>query len=564
MRSIAAGAVMVVIFIACEGRIVGRSQTIVAPSFADAGSFDSGATVFDAGLSEPDPESLLPPFEPGILRARVLIAAQYKNAVESLLGSAASNAITAPPDVLVNGLSVVGASSLSVSSTSVSRYEENAYLAAQAALATQSSVIIGCAPTGHTDRVCMTSVVGRLSRKAFRRAVAQDELTELTNLGLEAALAYKQFNKGVEFAIAAIIQSPSFLYLVETGTPEGSNVRLDDVSLANRLSFFLTNAPPDDALLLAAQNGELVNTEVLRAQTARLLQLPLARQATMAFFDEYFQLREVPDIAKDGTAYPLFDRALAIDMLTESHRTLESVLFSSQSDMRDMFTTRVTYLNGRLSSHYGMAGTAALFQETLLPENQPRRGILTQGAFLSLKAHPADTSPALRGKFIREQLLCQPIDAPPSNVDTSIPRPVTSMPRTLRQRLEQLHLSKASCASCHSQMDPLGFAFETFDTTGKTRDRDLGLPIDPSGTYDDVGSFSGAPQLMQLIHDDPRVSHCLTRAIFRQAVGRVELPAEALPIYRAHKNFAQTGHHYQSLLTELVISDAFRFGKSAP
>ena len=168
-------------------------------------------------------------------------------------------------------------------------------------------------------------------------------------------------------------------------------------------------------------------------------------------------------------------------------------------------------------------------------------------------------SPTYRGRFIRERLLCQTIAAPPPEVSTTLPTPPSGTPTTLRQRVEQ-HMQNASCSGCHRLMDPVGFAFEGFNAIGKRQTSDQGLPIDSSGSLDDRGSYTDAPGLMQVLHDDPRVMSCLTRVVFRQGVGHVDLRSEARPLRAAEEAFIASGYRYQSLLEALVASEAFRTG----
>jgi Protein of unknown function (DUF1592)/Protein of unknown function (DUF1588)/Protein of unknown function (DUF1595)/Protein of unknown function (DUF1585) len=554
MRHLSFAALACLCLIGCEGRIAGGLGAGSVPLNPD------GTPVIEPSV---DSESQLPAFQPGEVRARVLIQIQYRNSIRNLLGNAAASAVTPPADVVVNGLTVIGASQLAVSSSSVSRYEANAFLAAQAALADRGPSIIACTPAGVGDRACMAQVVNALGSKAFRRTLSDQESTALIDLGIEASTAYKSFSRGVEFAIAALIQSPSFLYLVETGVDDGQQLKIDGYSLASKLSYFLTNSPPDEILLNAAQNGTLDTEAGLRAQAERLSATPEAEEAAQAFFDEYFELAAAGGISKDSTIFGFFDSALAADMQAETQKTLRAILFGPQADLRDIFTSRKTFLSTRLAKHYGLLQPSPGFQAVTLPDSQPRMGIFTQGAFLALRSHPAENSPTLRGKFVREQLMCQQVPSPPANVDTSLPKPVDNIPRTLRQRLD-IHLSKPSCAGCHKFMDPIGFAFENFDATGRYRIKEGDLSVDASGTLDELGGFVDAAGLMEKLRSDPKVLNCLTRAAFREALGRVDLPEEARPIFRAQKKLEAQGYRYQQLLVEVAASDAFRFGRKAP
>ncbi len=528
---------------ACEGAIVGERPATLA------------------GPVEPTPpgEEVLPDFAPATLRPRLLLATQYLNAISDLLGPDAARPVTPPRDVPVNGLTAVGATQLSISGNSVELYEANAYLAAQAALASRRSALITCAPTSSTDAVCMRQLAQRFVPRAFRRPATEVELTRWTHLGLTAARGYDDFDKGVEFLFAGLLQSPAFLYLDETGEPDAADParrHLTAWELASRLSFFLTNAPPDDELLSAAGNGALADDAGLRAQAQRLLQKPQARQAMTALFDEVLELQGLEHLSKDAQRFPGFDASLGNSMREETRRSLVDVAFDRPADFRDLFTRRTTFVDGPLSRHYGLPAVTG-WTTVSLPAD--RSGLLTQASFLSLMSHPSQNSPTYRGRFIRERLLCEGIPAPPPNVNTTLPPAPPNTPRTLRQKVE-LHMQSPSCSGCHVVMDPVGFAFEGFDAIGRRQTLDDGLPIDSSGALDDKGRYTDAPGLTALLHDDPRVMNCLSRVVYRQATGHVDLPSESRPLRAATRAFAADGYHYQSLLIELAASEAFRAG----
>jgi hypothetical protein len=531
---------------ACEGTILGERGELSTET-----------------LSNPDPEvvpvEVLPAFAPAPLRPRLLLARQYRNAIADLLGTDAAAAVSPPRDVPVNGLSAIGATQLAISSSSIDTYETNAYLAAQAALTTRRSALITCAPTSISDATCMRTLAQRFVPRAFRRPATQTELDRWTQLGVTVATAYGQFDRGVEFMLAGLLQSPAFLYIDEVGTPDVADAtrrQLTEWELASRLSFFLTNAPPDDDLLAATANGVLADEAGVRAQARRLLQKPQAREAMTDLFGELLDLSHLDHLAKDAQTFPGFQSVLGASMRQETQRTLVDLGFDNPTDFRQLFTRRTTFVDGPLAQHYGLGAVSGWTTVQLPPE---RAGIFTQASFLSLQSHPSANSPTYRGRFIRERLLCSTIPAPPPEVSTTLPEPPTGTRYTLRQRVEQ-HMQSASCSGCHKMMDPIGFAFEGFDAIGKRQTMDNGLPVDSSGSLDLRGEYTDAPGLMKALHDDPRVMACLTRVLYRQGVGHVDLETEARPLRAAEEAFIASGYKYQSLLEALVASEAFRTG----
>jgi hypothetical protein len=522
-----------------------------------AGGGSSG--VGGGGLVIP-PE--LPAFEPATLQTRVLLASEYKNAIRDILGTAAATAVTPPPDAALNGLTAIGAAQLSISATTASLYEQNAFLAVQAALKDPAgkAKLIPCTPASMNDAVCAGKILDGPARRIFRRPLTAAERVTWLKVFNDAAAAYSQFEGGVEFLIAGLLQSPNFLYRPEAGDGLSGHVKLSGYEIATRLSFFLSGTTPSDALLAAAEAGQLDTADGIRKQARALLaSAPSARAATLAFFGELLGHDGLATLAKDSNAFPGFTAATATSMRDESQLFLQDVLFD-RGDVRGLFDANYTFVDTRLAPLYGLTQPGAGFVKVLLPAEQERSGLLTQTAFLSLMAHPASTSPTYRGKFVREKLLCETVAAPPANVNTNLPANNPNTPQTLRQKLAS-HMTNAACASCHKSMDPIGFGLEGFDAIGRARTLDNGLPVDTSGSLDGH-AFANASGLGRVLKNDPRVMKCLARSLFRHATGHVDLPGEARPIEGAYEVFAESGYQYQTLLVELAASDAFRYGRA--
>ncbi len=511
------------------------------------------------------PAAELPPFEPAPLRVRTLLSWQYRNAIADLLGPEAAAVVTPPADTSVNGLAAIGASQLSLSTGAVSQYEQSAHAAVEKAFAdpARRAAIVGCTPVGAVDASCFESMVRSFGRRAFRRPLEPEEVAAWTSVARQAAEAYGDFHRGAAFALAGILQSPSFLYQVELGAPDPDHpgrLRLDGYELASRLSFFLTGSIPSDALLDAAEAGELDTPEGLSHHARVLLETPRARAALRAFFDELLQLQDLPSLSKSPTAYPTWSPALAKAMREETLRLLEEAAFDSYGDFRAVLDARHTFVDRELAAHYGVALSEAAtgWQRIELPADQPRAGILTHGSFLSLMAHPLSTSPTHRGKFIRERLLCEPVAAAPNNVDTSLSPTDPAKPQTMREKIS-VHLSNASCANCHRLMDPIGLGFEHFDAVGRYRTTEVGKPIDASGDFDGLGRFQDARGLAALLKQDVRASKCLARSLFRQASGHVDTLGEERPMAELHQAFERSGFKMKELLVAIAASDAFRY-----
>lgn len=528
----------------------------------DNSNSPGGLTGSPASPPPPSGEAGLPPFEPAPLSVRRLLGWQYRQAIVDLLGAAAGEAVAPPPDSAVNGFDSIGAAQLALSPAAVNAYERSAFAAAQAALGGAGrTALVGCSPRSAADAECLRAFLTRFGRRAWRRPLSAEELNAWGAVGQQAASAYSDFYRGVEFTVAGLLQSPHFLYLVEVGEPDPANpsrLRLTGYELASRMSFFLAGTTPGEELLAAAERGELATAEGLRAQARRLLEQPEARQALARFFDEHLHLRELPGLAKDPAAFPMFNEALGSAMREETQRLLEEVVWTADRDFREAFDADYTYVNPALASLYGLSnGPKSGFARVQLPGG--RGGLLGQASFLSYSAHTTTSSPTLRGKFIRERILCEPVAAPPSNVDTSFPAPKPGEPpRTMREKLVE-HQRNPACAGCHQLMDPIGLGLESFDAVGRFREEDNGATIDPTGVFDRAGQFIGPRQLGRLLREDERTVTCLSRNVFRMATGHVDTWGEQRSLVEVDKAFQRAGYRMKELLVEIVASDAFRY-----
>lgn len=569
VRSALANILVGLFLVGCEASIEPNNPAGIPPLGAGGGLGVGGGGIGSTGGGSGGGGGapvVPPPFEPAVLKTRLLLGSEYKAAIRDVFGTAAANAVTPPPDAAINGLTAIGAASLSVSTATQTIYERNAFLAVQAALATPAarSKLIPCTPTKANDTACFTTVLDATGKRLFRRPLTADERATWLKVAGDAATAYATFDGGVEFMLAGLLQSPNFLYRPELGVPNPERpgeVKLTGYELATRLSFFLSGSTPSDALLLAAEAGELDTPAGLRTQAQKALAAPGASTASTDFFGELLGQGGLASMAKDPIAFPAYRPAMAAAMREETRFFLEDVLFVKNLDVRALFDADFTYVDANLAPLYGLAPPASGFARVQLPAGQPRSGLLTQTAFLSLMAHPSSTSPTHRGKFVRERLLCETVAAPPENVSTTIPPGNPNMPKTLRQKLSE-HMTNNGCRACHASMDPIGFGFENFDGLAVYRTTELGLPIDATGTLDGK-AFTDARGLGQVLKADPRVMKCLTRTLFRHAAGHVDLPSEGRPLAAAHEAFVASGYKYQSLLVELIASDAFRLGKRA-
>jgi hypothetical protein len=507
------------------------------------------------------------PFVPAEARMRRLLSWQYTNALRDILGDDAAAVVTPPADVPLNGFYTVGAASLSMTPVDIERVEQSAFAAAQIAVHGASNDAVEswrtCAPSGPSDSACMEQLVAAVGKKAYRRALTPEERARWVAVGMNAATAYGDFDLGLEFAVAGLFQSPNFLYQIELGVPvdgDEARRRLSGVEIASRLSFFLLGTTPSDGLLQAGERGDLDDEVGLSLYAETMLADPRAKAALRQFFDEKLQLAAMLAVVRDADGY---DDSLQALLREETLAYVDDIVWTRNADARELLSSDFTYVNDELASYYGipLPGSGANFARVTVSAGSKRGGLLTQGAFLSRFAHERRTSPTLRGKFVREALMCQSIGAPPDDVDTTLPEPTEQdMPETTRDRIAQ-HATDERCAACHSQMDPIGFALESFDETGRLRTHEVGLPINDAGEVD--GTVVDGPRgLSAYLREDPTVPLCLVRNLFRHATGHIEDSEEEPGITPVDHAFEDSGYRMKDALLAMVVSDAFRFVRS--
>jgi mono/diheme cytochrome c family protein len=515
----------------------------------------------EGAVVPPDPPTVFVPAPGGIKR---LTAVQYRNTVRELLGEGIAVPAGLEADMQVSGSAAVGAGRIFTSRTATEKYGRAAFTMARQALASAEwrKRWIPCQPGPQWDEACAGAFLDGFGRRAWRRPLDDDERERYLGLARSATAAGHQLASGLEAVVAALLQSPSFLYRTETGEPDPSDPSrrvLTGYEMASRLSYFLWGAPPDDALLLAAADGRLGTQEGLAAEAERMLRSPRARGTVETFFIELLRLDKLDHLPQFEEAYKeAASRTLGRAMRTETLKVVDEIALSDR-DFREIFDTPFTYLDAELARLYGMPAPAVPWQRV---EADPRRaGVLGQASFLALNAHPTAPSPTKRGRFIRQFLLCQPVPPPPPDVSTKLPKDDGGAHRTTRQKLT-VHRKAAQCAGCHKAMDPLGLAFEIFDGIGAYRARDQGVEIDSSGELDGQ-SFENPAELGQLLRRDPKVGVCVARSLYRFAVGRLEGEGEEPLVDDLAADLERDGYRFLSLVQSVVKSRGFRY-LSAP
>lgn len=504
----------------------------------------------------------VPAFEAAPSGLRRLTRAQYFASVRATFGDdlVLPRPASLEPDNPVDGLVAAGTTVTTISPRGVEQYEAAAYdIAEQAMEPGRRDRLVPCAPSAARDELCASRALAAMGRSLYRRDLTAEELAEATEIAAHAGETLGDFHDGLEMGIALLLQSPSFLFREEIGAPidasDPAHLRYEGHELATRMAYFLWDAPPDDELLEAAEGGELDTDEGARAQAVRMLGDARAREGVRAFVEDWLALRELDRMVKDPTVFVHASPDVGPAAREETVRVFTNLVFDEETDIRDILTTRVTFVDRRLAAIYEVRAPREDFGRIELPENGPRRGLLGQVGVLAPNAHPNATSPTRRGAFVRERLLCDRVPAPPANVDTAIPEPSPDA-RTLRERL-LAHQEVEVCASCHVFLDDVGFGLEGFDSLGRARTTENGAVVDASGALDGV-PYADALELAEHLRDHPRFSQCLATQAFRVAVGRHETEGENGELRRIYTRFANGGYRFRDLMVEIVVSRAFR------
>ena len=482
---------------------------------------------------------------------------QYQNTVRALLGD---DVVVPPiePDIKLHGFTSIATGELTVSPVALEQYEIAAIELARQVISNpdRRESVVGCATP---DEECISQFFTRFGRRAWRRPLTEAEVGRITAVVAQAADALSGDRwRGVEFGIALVLQAPDFLYRIEIGVGTDKRRKLTGYEMASRLAFVLTETGPDDALLDAAAAGELDRADGVRRHAIALLDQPRGRDALARFFGEYLNLERLGEVSKDGALFPQMTDALKLGMAAEVLWLFEYVVFDADTNYREIFTTDQTFVTKELAAFYGVEpprpDEGPIAQRTL-PADSPRGGLLGAAALLAIYADNASTSPTRRGRFVRQNLLCEDVPPPPPGVDTNF---ADNTGATVRERVA-MHSNNASCAGCHSLMDPIGLGFERFDAIGQARIEEApGIPVDDRGELDGI-AFTGVRELGALLANDPRVAPCFVTQFYRFATGHLELPLERDNIEELSQSFAASGFRVRELALQLVTSDAFRY-----
>ncbi len=432
--------------------------------------------------------------------------------------------------------------------------------------------VFACRPAAAAEESrCAKAILSALARRAYRGTQTDANIQVLVNFYKQGRADAGTFDGGIEYALRRLLVDPQFLFRVEPdplsqgGNAASSTYRLSDLQLASRLSFFLWSSIPDDELLVAAEQGRLQTSAALERQVKRMLADPRASALTENFAAQWLLLRNVADFRPADPYSRAFDDTLRQAFRRETELFFDSIVRENRSVM-ELLTANYTFLNERLADHYRIPNVQGThFRRVELPADSPRRGILGQGSILAVTSHAIRTSPVLRGKYILNAILGTPPPDPPPNVPALAEKTTQARVQTMRERMAQ-HRSNPVCSSCHSMIDPAGFALENFDSIGRWRTVDESFnPIDASGALPDGTKFTGIKEFRDaLVRRPERFASTVVEKLLTYALGRgleyYDMPA----VRKIVSGAARDDYKFQSVVLGVATSYPFVARRSTP
>jgi hypothetical protein len=431
--------------------------------------------------------------------------------------------------------------------------------------------ILTCNPAKDTSQepeACAREILSRLAKRAYRRPVTAEDVTELMQYYADGAKE-GGFESGIRSGITGILASPFFLYRgerVPAGLKPGEKYAISDLELASKLSFFLWNSIPDDELLDLAIQNKLRDPVTLGRQVQRMLADPRSHTLASNFVHQWLDMKRLDDIVPDNDVFPYASGRMdpRQDFRTELTLFADSI-FREDRSVVDLLRASHTYLNERIALHYGIPDVKGDRFRRVELKDSVRWGLLGKGAILMAAAYPNRTSPVLRGAFILKHVQGVPPPTPPQGVPALNDKDIgTTKALTVRELMAQ-HRANPTCSACHAVMDPLGFALENFDATGMWRDKDryAGVAIDSAGELPDGTKLTGPDDLRQaLLRRPEQFVQTFVEGLLTYSMGRTREYYDMPTVRRIVRETAAVDYRFSAIVQGVVQSEQFRMRRA--
>ncbi len=482
-------------------------------------------------------ESDGPPAGPASLRR--LTVTELDNTLRDLLGDTTGAAASLGEDEAVAGFAANAIAP--ISQEQVEAWLDASGEVAARAVAAHADEWMSC---DRAESACVREWLGTFGLRAFRRPLEPEELDDFVAFYDDARTEWGA-DDALELLVQVLLASPDLLYHVEVGVPDGDGLlALDPWERASALSYFLWATMPDDALFEAAATGALDTDEGVRAEVDRMLGDDKLADALESFSRQWLGVVDADVLDKDTTVFPEWNDALARSMADEPVRFFDATMRTGDGTLGAFLTASFTYGDATLAAFYGAEPPAA-DGRIELPAAE-RAGFLTLAGFLAEHSYAAEASWVHRGKFIREEMLCQPIQPPPPDINAT-------------QSNDPGRLTNPVCSTCHRMMDPIGRGFDDYDAIGRFAPSAEPVTGEIAGAAA-IGleeTFEGPVELANEIAASPRVSDCFALRIFRFAVRRFEEPRDGCALVDVQDAFRESGGDLRTLLAAVATSPSF-------
>lgn len=432
-----------------------------------------------------------------------------------------------------------------------------------AEVARRSSDFIKCDLATLAAGPCLNDFISGFGLKMWRRPLADTEVKALSDLFTKAAMQGGSPSDGLHTVVQGMFMAPDFLYRTELGSSQSGVTRLTDYELASALSYTLWETAPDATLLDLAKQGKLHDPADVTAQAKRMIAGDKAPVAMNHFMQQWLQIEDLPTAEKDTTLFTFYSPDVAADLAEETRLFLNSVMFDAGGDksFKTLFTANYGFVNARTAPIYGKANvTSTTLTKTDLDPTQ-RRGLLTLAGFMAAHADPGETSLVSRGRYFREQILCNAVPPPP-NANVAVFDPGKITPDMTGREKFAVHAASPQCSACHQLFDGLGFAMETYDPVGRYRTTDKGKTIDPSGDVPlpSTGQslkFDNFVDLVDKLSATKDLYSCFSQQFLTYATGRNVDGVPACEKTLVSDQFTKSGYDMQALILAVVNSPSF-------
>ena len=420
--------------------------------------------------------------------------------------------------------------------------------------------------TGTTAVQAAEKIFKSFLPRAFRRPIADSEVTPYMGLFQAAQKQGEDFESSVLFALRAALVSPNFLFRMEPRNNTPTTRPLDQFALASRLSYFIWGSMPDELLTDVAASGKLQNPEVLQQLVRRMLRNDRSMDFSARFTEQWLRTRELTtDKTPDAKLFPTY--AASEDLRGDIR--FQPIMFFREVFLRnlsllELIDSKYTIGSSSLAKHWGVklplkANNTSQPQWVELPEGSHYGGLLGMPAVLAVSSFPYRTSPVLRGAWVLDSILGTPPPPPPPNVPALEAEHAGAAPQTVRERLSQ-HRANPTCAGCHSRIDPIGFALENYDVLGRWREQDNGKPVDNSGELNDGKKFKGPEELKNVLLERKELFiRNITSKMLGYALGRGLTLKDSCTIDSIVAQLREKDYKAQALLEAIVLSVPFRY-----